>query len=82
MNAVFVGWSGGSGGCCGGGRSAGYPAAGYGRPRRYGRRVSPAPSGYVGGYRSVGPSCGQLLACNCCANLACNACCCGDACDA
>jgi len=32
------------------------------------------------GYRSVGPSYGQLLACNCCANLACNACCCGNSC--
>jgi hypothetical protein len=36
------------------------------------------PYGY--GYRRVGPSCGQLLACNCCANLACNACCCGQSC--
>jgi hypothetical protein len=45
----------------------GYPPPGYGYGPRY-------------GYRSVGPSCGQLLACNCCANLACNACCCGSSC--
>ncbi|MDQ3612045.1 MAG: hypothetical protein M4D85_10670, partial [Actinomycetota bacterium] len=32
------------------------------------------------GYRRIGPGCGQLLACNCCANLACNACCCGNQC--
>ncbi len=32
------------------------------------------------GYRRTGPGCGQLLACNCCANLACNACCCGNQC--
>ena len=43
-----------------------------------GRRRGYPPPQY--GYRSVGPSCGQLLACNCCANLACNACCCGNGC--
>lgn len=42
-------------------------AQGYGRPPGY-------------GYRRSGPGCGQLLACNCCANLACNACCCGNQC--
>lgn len=40
----------------------------------------PDPYGYDAGYRSAGPSCGQCLACNCCANLACNACCCGSGC--
>ena len=68
--AVFIG-----GGNCGGGRRRrrrgydigpdGYPA-GYGYPPGYGSR----------GYRRMGPSCGEMLACNCCANLACNACCC------
>ena len=48
---------------------------GYGPPRR---RPAVDPWGYPVQYRrrSVGPSCGNLLACNCCANLACNACCC------
>ena len=75
-NAVFVGGSYGGGGCGGSRRRRryyddpryGYPPHGYGRYRR----------GY--GYTSVGPGCGQLLACNCCANLACNACCCGSEC--
>ena len=71
-NAVFVG------GTWGGGRRRrryrGYPPA-YGRPAGYGGY----PTGSYG-YRRVGPSCGQLLACNCCANLACNACCCGTQC--
>jgi hypothetical protein len=70
--AVFIGGSWGGGG--------------WGPRRR--RRWRGAPPGYgyppAGppqyGYRSVGPSCGQLLACNCCANLACNACCCGNSC--
>jgi hypothetical protein len=85
--AVFIGgWSGG----CGSGprrrRRRGYDVgpdnypSGYGYPPGYGQR------GYgrrAYGRRSYGPSCGELLACNCCANLACNACCCsGDACDA
>jgi hypothetical protein len=48
---------------------------GGGRRRRFGRRSDPY--GYESGYRTSGPSCGQCLACNCCANLACNACCCG-----
>ena len=70
--AVFIGgsWGGGSWDPrrrrrFGGSRPTyGYPPAG---PPQY-------------GYRRVGPSCGQLLACNCCANLACNACCCGNSC--
>ena len=74
--AVFIGGSWGGGGWGGGRRRVprgwppprGYPPPGY------------APPGYGYGYRSVGPSCGQLLACNCCANLACNACCCGQSC--
>jgi hypothetical protein len=54
-------------------------------PRRRRRRGGPPPGyGYPPpqsyGYRRVGPSCGQLLACNCCANVACNACCCGNSC--
>ena len=44
-----------------------------------GRRRRPYDS-HAYGSRSVGPGCGQLLACNCCANLACNACCCGSEC--
>jgi hypothetical protein len=67
---VFIGgsWGGGSWG-----------------PRRRRRFGGPRPEyGYppppAYGYRRVGPSCGQLLACNCCANLACNACCCGSSC--
>jgi hypothetical protein len=75
-NAVFVGGSYGGGGCGGGRRRRRryYDATGYGYP--------PRGYGYPRGYRytSVGPSCGQLLACNCCANLACNACCCGSQC--
>jgi hypothetical protein len=79
-NAVFVGgggWNSGGGGGCGPRRRGyrGYPPPGYGRgypPPGYG--------GYGGGYRRVGPSCGEMLACNCCANLACNACCCGEEC--
>ena len=83
--AVFVGGSYGGGGCgprrrrsrdFGGypGGGGGYPPGPYGYPHRgpYARPTY--------GYRSVGPSCGQLLACNCCANLACNACCCGSSC--
>ncbi|MCA1710313.1 MAG: DUF5685 family protein [Actinobacteria bacterium] len=75
LNAVFVGgsWgSGGRGGCCSSG--GGYGRPGYGYQQR-GYRRGYAPPAY--GYRRVGPGCGQLLACNCCANLACNACCCG-----
>jgi hypothetical protein len=70
--AVFIGGSWGGGGWGPrrrrrfGGPTYGYPPAG---PPQYGY-----------GYRRVGPSCGQLLACNCCANLACNACCCGNSC--
>ena len=84
--AVFVGGSYGGGSC--GPRQRRYPPRGYGgygpaygQPGGYygGPRRSPAP-GYGYGYRRVGPSCGQLLACNCCANLACNACCCGNSC--
>lgn len=69
--AVFVGGSWGGGSCGGPRRRRGY--SGY-------------PAGYEGsppvgvGFRRIGPSCGQLLACNCCANLACNACCCGNQC--
>ena len=65
LHAVFIG---GSGGCCG-------PTVrgGYGYPQGRRRRGYPPPT-Y--GYRRVGPSCGEMLACNCCANLACNACCC------
>ena len=74
LNAVFIG------GSWGGGRRRryrGYPPGygppifgppGYGHPR----------GGYT--YRRVGPGCGQLLACNCCANVLCNACCCGSQC--
>jgi hypothetical protein len=62
----------------------GYPPPGYGQAPGYGQGPGYPPpgygSGYGYGYRSVGPSCGQLLACNCCANLACNACCCGQSC--
>lgn len=88
--AVFVGGSYGGGTCGSGGRRrrgfGGYPAGGGGYPPRgydvYGypppRHRGYPPPQY--GYRSVGPSCGQLLACNCCANLACNACCCGNSC--
>lgn len=88
--AVFVGGSYGGGTCGSSGRRrrgfGGYPAGGGGYPPRgydvYGypppRRRGYPPPQY--GYRSVGPSCGQLLACNCCANLACNACCCGNSC--
>jgi len=88
--AVFIGGSYG-GGTCGSGRRrrqrgfGGYPAGGGGYPPRgydvYGY-PPPRQRGYPPqyGYRSVGPSCGQLLACNCCANLACNACCCGNGC--
>lgn len=93
LPAVFIGGT--SGGCGGGGRrrsrygyggyplgGGGYPAAGYdpyGYP--YPRRRRPS-YGYAPqpGLRVVGPGCGQLLACNCCANLACNACCCGSQC--
>ena len=68
--AVFIGGSWGGGGW------------GPRRRRRYGGPPPvygyPQQHGY--GYRRVGPSCGQLLACNCCANLACNACCCGSSC--
>ena len=64
--AVFIG------GSWGGGRRRryrrGYPPPGYGPPG-YGQQ-----GGY--GYRRVGPSCGQCL----CANLICNACCCGSQC--
>ena len=72
--AVFIGGSWGGGGWGGRRRRR------YGGPRpMYGYPPPGAhPSGY--GFRSVGPSCGQLLACNCCANLACNACCCGNSC--
>ncbi len=69
--AVFVGGSWGGSSC--------------GSPRRR-RGYSGHPPGYDGyppvevGYRRIGPSCGQMLACNCCANLACNACCCGNQC--
>jgi hypothetical protein len=88
LPAVFVG---GSYGRCGGGRRrrqgfGGYPMGGGGYPPSgydvYGypppRRRGYPPPQY--GYRATGPSCGQLLACNCCANLACNACCCGSSC--
>ena len=72
--AVFIGGSWGGGGW---GprrrRRYGGPPPGYGYPT-----AGPPQYGY--GYRRVGPSCGQLLACNCCANLACNACCCGSSC--
>ena len=88
--AVFVGGSYSS--CGNGGRRrrgqgfGGYPLGGGGYPPSgydvYGyplpRRRGYPPPQY--GYRSAGPSCGQLLACNCCANLACNACCCGSTC--
>jgi hypothetical protein len=88
--AVFIGGSYGGGSCGSGGRRrrgfGGYPAGGGGYPPRgydvYGY-PPPRHRGYPRpeyGYRSVGPSCGQLLACNCCANLACNACCCGNSC--
>ncbi|MFP5220602.1 MAG: DUF5685 family protein [Actinomycetes bacterium] len=77
LQGVFVG------GSWGGGRRR--PR----RPRRYppgsgpgwGHR-RPHPGADDWGYpvqrrtRVVGPSCGQLLACNCCANVCCNACCC------
>ena len=71
--AVFIGgsWGGGSWGPRRRRRR-------YGPPPGYGYGYPPPQPGY--GYRRVGPSCGQLLACNCCANLACNACCCGNSC--
>ena len=71
--AVFIGgsWGGGSWGPRRRRSRGPRPMYGYPPP-------GPPPAGY--GYRSVGPSCGQLLACNCCANLACNACCCGSSC--
>ena len=71
LPGVFVGgtWSGGS--CGSSRRRRGYP----GHPAGY----DGYPPGEVG-YRRVGPSCRQMLACNCCANLACNACCCGNQC--
>jgi hypothetical protein len=70
--AVFIGGSWGGG-------SWGPRRRRYGRPTGYGYpSAGPPQPGY--GYRRVGPSCGQLLACNCCANLACNACCCGNSC--
>ena len=50
----------------------------WGGGRRRRRHRDPYDQGY--GYQRVGPSCGQLCACNCCANLACNACCCGSQC--
>ncbi len=78
--AVFVGGSWGGGGW--GPRRRRVPR-GWPPPRGYPPPGYPPPgygSGYGYGYRSVGPSCGQLLACNCCANLACNACCCGSSC--
>jgi hypothetical protein len=80
LPAVFVGggWGGGRGGCCSSGGRAPYgyyENAGYGYPRRRFRRSPPRGYGY--GYRRVGPSCGEILACNCCANLACNECCSG-----
>ena len=72
-NAVFIGGSWGGGGRRPR-RHRGSPPPWYG-PRGYGHQ------GHSGhGYRLVGPSCGQLCACNCCANLACNACCCGSQC--
>jgi hypothetical protein len=83
--AVFVGGTYGGSGC---GRRrrrrdfGGFPGGGGGYPPR-GYGYGPRPRGYAQpryGYRSVGPSCGQLLACNCCANLACNACCSGSQC--
>ncbi len=82
--AVFIGgWSSGGGGW---GprrrRRRGGPPPMYGYPPGYGPPQRSYPPGYGRGYgyRSVGPGCGQLLACNCCANLACNACCCGSEC--
>ena len=69
--AVFVGgWSSRGGGC------------GPRRRPRGRRRYDPYRPAYGPSYgtRSVGPSCGQLLACNCCANVACNSCCCGSDC--
>ena len=78
---VFIGGSYGGGGCGGGprrrrqrygGYGPGYGSGGYGPGYGYGGGYPPPRRGYV----SYGPSCGQLLACNCCANLACNACCC------
>ena len=72
--AVFIGgsWGGGSWGPRRRRRYGG-PRPTYGYPQ-------PGPPVYGYGPRRVGPSCGQLLACNCCANLACNACCCGNSC--
>jgi len=81
LNAVFVGGSWGGGGCGPRRRRGygGYPSGQYDYPpRRFGRRFSPPGYGY--GYRRAGPGCGQLLACNCCANLCCNACCCDNDC--
>jgi len=81
LNAVFVGGTWGGGGCGPRRRGGygGYPSGEYDYPpRRFGRRFSPPGYGY--GYRRVGPGCGQLLACNCCANLCCNACCCDNDC--
>jgi hypothetical protein len=80
LPAIFVGggWGGGRGGCCNSGGRAPYgyyENAGYGYPPRRFRRYPPPGYGY--GYRRVGPSCGEILACNCCANLACNECCAG-----
>lgn len=48
------------------------------RPPYYGDPYGPPP-GYGGyGYGRRGPSCCDLLACDCCANMACNDCCGGD----
>lgn len=90
-SGVFVGGSWGGGGCggprrrrggFGGGYGPGYGQGGYGPgyggyPPGYQRRGGCGGGGGYGpgyGYRS-GPSCGEMLACNCCANLACDACC-------
>jgi hypothetical protein len=62
LPGVFIGGSWGGGG-------------GWRGRRRFRRGGYGPPPGYGYGYRT-GPSCGQMLACNCCANCACNACCC------
>lgn len=87
--AVFGGggWSGGGGrwgggGSWGGGRGGPWgngPYGPYGNDPYYGRPGYGGRGGYGGGRGGCGgPSCGQMLACDCCANCACDECCGGD----
>jgi hypothetical protein len=66
MTSTVIIWGSGNGGCCGPRRRQRYYSDRYGR-------------GYaVGSRRGFGPSCAEMLACNCCLNTVCNGCCCGD----